>query len=121
MADNRDVIEVLTHDHREVEEWFQQFDRAAGAAERQQLVHNIIIELVRHAEAEEQIVYPTARRVVPNGDEVIDREIAEHKQAEQIMNRLDGMSPWASSASTWPRRSPAGSRSSRPHCPRTSW
>lgn len=95
-----DVIDVLTQDHREVEQWFVEYDKLGGGGdhtatheEKQRLVNNIIIELVRHAEAEEQFVYPRAKKVIPNGYHVIEQEISEHSEAEKIMNRLDGKSP----------------------------
>lgn len=87
-----DVIELLEHDHREVEEMFAAFDRASDAKDREALRDKIIIELVRHAEAEEQAVYPTVRKVIENGDQIIEHEIDEHSQAERIMKELDRMS-----------------------------
>lgn len=93
MADSSNVIDVLTTDHREVERWFQEYERATSAEDKQRLVNNVIIELVRHSEAEEQVVYPVARKNIPDGGKVIEREIAEHSEAERIMNRLDGMKP----------------------------
>jgi hemerythrin-like domain-containing protein len=88
-----DVIELLEHDHREVEEMFTQFEQATDAKERRVIADKIIIELVRHSEAEEQAVYPLARRHIDNGDQIIEHEIEEHSQAERIMKELDGMDP----------------------------
>ena len=48
-----DVIELLEHDHREVEEMFAEFDRATDPKERRTIADKIIIELVRHSEAED--------------------------------------------------------------------
>lgn len=39
--------------------------------------------------AEEQYLYPTARKVLPDGDEVADHEIAEHAEAEELMKPLE--------------------------------
>lgn len=86
-----DVIELLEHDHREVEEMFAQFERASDAKDKEALRDKIIIELVRHAEAEEQAVYPTIRKVIDNGDQIVEHEIDEHSQAERIMKELDRM------------------------------
>lgn len=88
-----DVIELLEHDHREVEEMFTQFEQETDAKERRVIADKIIIELVRHAEAEEQAVYPLARKHIDNGDQIIEHEIDEHSQAERIMKELDGMDP----------------------------
>src|SRR3954453_23622214 len=55
----RDVIEVLEHDHREVEEMFAELESLRGAASdeakerRKDLADQVTIELVRHSVAEE--------------------------------------------------------------------
>src|SRR3954449_9180978 len=88
-----DVIELLEHDHREVEEMFAEFDRATDPKERRTIADKIIIELVRHSEAEEQAVYPAMRKALPDGDKLVEHEISEHSEAEEIMKKLDGMDP----------------------------
>ncbi len=88
-----DVVDVLTDDHRQIEEWFQEYDRATTADDKQRLANNIVIELVRHMEVEEQFVYPRARQVIPGGDQIIDQAISQHSRAEKIMNQLDGKNP----------------------------
>src|SRR3954451_11389044 len=87
-----DVIELLEHDHREVEEMFAEFDRATDPKERRTIADKIIIELVRHSEAEEQAVYPAMRKALPDGDQLIEHEISEPSEAEEIMKKLDGLS-----------------------------
>lgn len=49
----------------------------------------MITELVRHSVAEEQYLYPTARKALADGDEVPDHELAEHAEAEEIMKALE--------------------------------
>src|SRR5205085_3761932 len=65
MADEqRDVIEILEHDHREVEQMFAELESLRGAAtdeareRRKELADQVTIELVRHSVAEEVLVYP---------------------------------------------------------------
>ena len=88
-----DVIELLEHDHREVEEMFAEFDKATDPKERRTIADKIIIELVRHSEAEEQAVYPAMRKALPDGDQLVEHEIDEHSEAEELMKKLDGMDP----------------------------
>ncbi len=96
-----DVVSVLVHDHREVEEMFQTLERMGTAAsgvhsgtleERKKVVDQVTIELVRHAVAEEQHVYPVYRRILPDGDRFIEHELSEHSDAEKTMDELDKMS-----------------------------
>jgi hemerythrin superfamily protein len=88
-----DVIELLEHDHREVEQMFTEFEQATDPKEKRTIADKIIIELVRHSEAEEQAVYPMIRNHIENGDAIIEHEIDEHSQAERIMKQLDRMEP----------------------------
>jgi hemerythrin superfamily protein len=91
--DHADVIAVLTRDHREVEGMFAELAKP-GAADpklRRELVDQVIIELMVHAVAEEQYLYPAVRRHVIDGDSLADREIREHAQAEHLMKALERM------------------------------
>jgi hemerythrin superfamily protein len=88
--ERRDLIDVLTHDHREVEDMFAELDKLpAGHAERRTVVDQVTMELVRHAVAEEQYLYPSARKMLPDGDEVADRELGEHAEVEKLLKELE--------------------------------
>lgn len=89
----RDAIEILTHDHREVEQMFAEFETATANDRKQTLVEQMVIELVRHSIVEEEYLYPAAKETLPNGAELVEREIREHQQAEKTMNELEHMSP----------------------------
>lgn len=67
----RDVIEVLEHDHREVEEMFAQFDATTDPERRKTIVEQVTIELVRHSVAEEEHVYPAAKQALADGSDRI--------------------------------------------------
>ena len=94
MADaQRDVIEVLEHDHREVEEMFAELESLRGAvsedakSRRKDLAEQVTIELVRHSVAEEVIVYPQVEKKV-SADEV-EHARKEHAEAEETLQRLE--------------------------------
>lgn len=87
-----DLIDVIISDHREVERVFTELEQGAVASERRKdLVNHVITELVRHSVAEEQYMYPAAREALPDGDEIADREIQEHAEAERVMKELEGI------------------------------
>lgn len=87
-----DLIDVLVTDHREVETMFAELETGAGDPDhRKRLVDVAIAELVRHSVAEEMYLYPTAKRALPDGGPLSEQEIAEHAEAEKLMNRLDGL------------------------------
>jgi hemerythrin superfamily protein len=90
-AEPNDVITVLKHDHREVEDLFDKLEATtAGDAQlRRQLADQMMAELVRHSVAEEMYLYPATRKYLPDGDEIADREIADHATVEQIMKQME--------------------------------
>ncbi|MEU7612455.1 hemerythrin domain-containing protein [Micromonospora sp. NPDC049204] len=91
---DQDVVDILVADHREVETLFVELETRQGTPEyRRQLVDVVIAELVRHAVAEEAYVYPTARKTLPDGDEIADHEITEHADAERTMKDLESLDP----------------------------
>jgi hemerythrin-like domain-containing protein len=95
-----DGIDVLISDHRRVEELFARLEglqvRATGGEpallfERKQLVDHVGGELSRHSVAEQTHVYPLVRRLL--GDELAERELAEHREVEKTLVFLLDMSP----------------------------
>ncbi|WP_346176148.1 hemerythrin domain-containing protein [Streptomyces cuspidosporus] len=93
MPQQHDVVDLLTADHREVQDLFEGYRASADPGQRRLLVDRITVELVRHSVAEEQYLYPTVRKALPNGDEVAEREIEELLEAERILGDLDRLDP----------------------------
>jgi hemerythrin superfamily protein len=95
--EQRDVTEILSEDHREVEAMFTELETLLEARSgtddelRRDLVDQVTIELVRHAVAEELAVYPAVKDKV-NAEEA-ERAKREHAEAEETMKRLEGMDP----------------------------
>lgn len=93
----RDVIDILTEDHREVETMFGELEAlmAGGVGSdderRRDVVDRVTIELVRHAVAEEVVVYPAVKDKV--SAEEAERAKREHAEAEETMKRLERLDP----------------------------
>jgi len=91
--DQRDVIEVLTHDHREVEQMFAELESLRGAStdeakeRRKTVTDQVTIELVRHSVAEEVLVYPKVEDKV--SAEEAEHARKEHAEAEETMAKLE--------------------------------
>ena len=89
----RDVIEILEHDHREVEEMFAELETLRGASSdeeksrRKTLTEQVTIELVRHSVAEEVLVYPKVENKV--SAEEVEHARKEHAEAEETLQRLE--------------------------------
>jgi hemerythrin superfamily protein len=89
----RDVIEILEHDHREVEEMFAELESLRGASteeakeRRKAVTEQVTIELVRHSVAEEVLVYPKVEDKV--SAEEVEHAREEHAQAEETLAKLE--------------------------------
>jgi hemerythrin superfamily protein len=95
--EQRDVIEILVHDHREVEQMFAELEGLVGMSDeasrqrRKDLVDQVTIELVRHSVAEEAEVYPRVKERVSDAE--AERAKQEHAEAEITMKRLESLQP----------------------------
>ena len=80
------VIELLNHDHREVEQLFAQFESTQDF----DIALQICEELTVHAAVEEEIVYPVLERI----DAEIEHEAEEeHAEAKDLIARIQAMQP----------------------------
>ncbi|UYQ66017.1 hemerythrin domain-containing protein [Streptomyces peucetius] len=91
MAHGGNVIQELTADHREVDQMFAEIEALGpGAPQRRELADDLTKELVRHSVAEEEYLYPAVRRFVDDGDDLADKEIADHAEVERMLKELEG-------------------------------
>jgi hemerythrin superfamily protein len=86
----QDVIDILTTDHHEVLDLIQQIKRSSVAADRRDMADTVISELVQHSVAEEMYVYPAMRKHLTNGNEAVQHDVAEHKEIETTLKKLEG-------------------------------
>jgi len=89
---NPDAIALLKADHRQVEEWFSEFDHATSATKKQQLATSICAALTVHTSIEEEIFYPAF--IEATGDKDMHHEaVVEHAAAKILIGEIQGMSP----------------------------
>jgi hypothetical protein len=88
---NLDAIALLKADHRQVEEWFSQFDKAKGRSRKLALANNICEALTVHTTIEEEIFYPAF--IEATGDKDTHHEaVVEHAGAKKLIAEIQGMS-----------------------------
>jgi hemerythrin superfamily protein len=97
-----DAIDLLTHDHRMVEQLFRDYRAAASARQRRAVVETVIRELSKHAALEELMVYPTARKALPDGQQEIDEHLAEHMGVKKLLLTLDQLPTADGHGNTYP-------------------
>ncbi|MGI5347897.1 hemerythrin domain-containing protein [Streptomyces sp. CA-250714] len=97
-----DAIDVLEHDHRMVEQLFRDYHAAASARQRRAVVETLIRELSKHAALEELMVYPLARKVLPDGQQDVDEHLAEHMGVKKTLFALDRLPTADRHSDTYP-------------------
>jgi iron-sulfur cluster repair protein YtfE (RIC family) len=91
----KDACDLLDADHIAVKHLFVDYARQAvampaEAGDRQALAERICQELTVHAQIEEEIFYPALRQAT-GADELLDEAEAEHRQAKDLIARIQGM------------------------------
>jgi hemerythrin superfamily protein len=84
-----DAIALLKSDHRTVEGLFEEFEGAKGAKAKQRIANQICMELIVHAQIEEEIFYPAVKDAVE--EEIYTEAHVEHDGAKVLIAEiLDG-------------------------------
>jgi hemerythrin-like domain-containing protein len=93
----RDVVDLLSADHREFERIFGELEQLAGRSgedilkRKRELVDEVTIGLVKHSVAEETQVYPRVEKQIDKDEAEHSKE--EHAEAEETMKRLERLNP----------------------------
>jgi hemerythrin superfamily protein len=89
-----DALGALKQDHRTIEALFKRFERTGQRAKRtkKKLVAEIVEELARHADIEEQVFYPAVRQATKENT-LVFVALEEHGLVEPLLEELPGMEP----------------------------
>jgi hemerythrin-like domain-containing protein len=95
MPGAQDAIAMLTADHREVSDMFEQFEKLTDRAKatKTKLVEKICTALIAHTTIEEEIFYPAVRAAIKEGDDMVDEAVVEHASAKDLIQQLQEMNP----------------------------
>ena len=85
------ALELLKQDHREVEEWFDEYNELKEDDNRKgSLAEKICLALKVHAQIEEEIFYPQACEATKDND-LIDEAAVEHATVKHLIGEIEGM------------------------------
>jgi hemerythrin superfamily protein len=88
----QDVLELLRQDHLKVDELFGRYADATDNAEKLHVVQQIYLELLPHAQAEEELFYPALRDA--GSDEAgVEEAYSEHDAAKKTIESILAGSP----------------------------
>jgi hemerythrin superfamily protein len=87
-----DAVSLLKADHRQVKEWFAEFENARSATVKQKLATDICHALMVHAQIEEEVFYPAFLKATKDKD--MHHEAAvEHSCAKNLIAEIEDSSP----------------------------
>lgn len=87
-----DAIALLKADHREVEGWFEQFEKSRSDDKKAMLAQRICNALTVHTSVEEEIFYPAFLEAT--GDKDIHHEAeVEHDGAKKLIAQIQASGP----------------------------
>lgn len=94
LNESRNAIELLKHDHREVESLFAELESETSDQRKLELGRSICIELTVHAQIEEELFYPAAKEALPEKrKELVGEATVEHASLKQLIADIDGSAP----------------------------
>jgi hypothetical protein len=88
----QDAIALLKADHRQVEDWFEQFEKARDDNRKQTLATKICNALKVHTMIEEELFYPAFLEATEDKDTHHEAEI-EHDGAKKLIAEIEASGP----------------------------
>lgn len=90
-----DAIAMLTAEHREVEDLFDQYEKLTDRAKvsKKKLADQICKALILHTTIEEEIFYPAVRESVKEAGDKLDEAVVEHAAAKDLIAQIQEMDP----------------------------
>ena len=87
-----DAIALLKADHRQVEEWFEQFENSGSNTRKQELSRKVCQALKVHTQIEEEIFYPSFLQATEEEDIHHEAEV-EHEGAKRLIADIEASGP----------------------------
>jgi hypothetical protein len=88
----QDAIALLKADHRQVEEWFEQFESTRSDDRKQKLAQQCCQALKVHTQIEEEIFYPAFLEATEEEDIHHEAEV-EHNGAKRLIADIEASGP----------------------------
>jgi hemerythrin superfamily protein len=90
-----DAIVLLKDDHKRVRKLFREFQQAGkdAKARKAKIVDQIIEELTVHTYLENEVMYPSVRKALPDLEDDVLESYEEHHVADVLVMELSTMTP----------------------------
>lgn len=84
----QDVVDFLKAQHQKIKELFGEVTSSTGS-QREQAFFELRRMLAVHETAEEEIVHPTAKDEIPNGEAIVGARLKEERAAKEVLGELE--------------------------------
>lgn len=88
----KEAIALLRADHKLVSDLFEEYEKARSTNKKKDLVKQICTELSVHAQIEEEIFYPAAKKALKD-KELIPEATVEHATLKDLIAQVEGVEP----------------------------
>jgi len=82
----RDIVDLLREDHTRMDGLLTELDRVGSPHRREQAVSELVAALGRHLDAEEALLEPVVRKLLPS---LMAELLREHADLKHLLTRLD--------------------------------
>jgi hemerythrin superfamily protein len=89
---SQDAIALLKADHRQVEQWFEEFEKTNSSSRKGKLASQICQALKIHTTIEEEIFYPAFLEATEDEDTHHEAEV-EHDGAKKLIAEIEASGP----------------------------
>jgi hemerythrin superfamily protein len=87
-----DAVSMLLDDHKQVKQWFREYDQAGGRMEtKRDLAMRILTALEVHSKLEEEIFYPAVEQRARELGGIVEHSYEEHRVVDGMVEQLKGM------------------------------
>jgi hemerythrin superfamily protein len=87
-----DAVTLLKNDHRQVESWFEQFEKSRSDTKKRDLAGKICAALTLHMQIEEQLFYPAFIEATEDAD-IHHEAVVEHNGAKNLIKQIQASGP----------------------------
>jgi hemerythrin superfamily protein len=88
----KDAIALLKADHKQVKQWFAEFEKARSVTRQAELAERICAALKAHTQIEEEIFYPAFYEATDEKD-IHHEAIVEHAGAKKLIAEIEAATP----------------------------
>ena len=85
MLDKTNLVDQIKHDHRELEQYFNNWKSASPEADSGKWFHQFIFEISIHSVAEEQVLYPLMETLGEKGKVLAEKSREDHRKLKQVL------------------------------------